>query len=69
MHKEDERVKCPYYKNDEAQIVRCEGVKDGTALHLAFSTKTELKEYKRCFCRSEWCKCLIAIMLNAKWGA
>ena len=69
MHKEDEHVQCPYYKNDEPQIIRCEGVEDGTALHLAFSTKTQLKAYKKDFCRSCWCRCMIARMLNQKWGA
>ena len=68
MHKEDEHVQCPYYKNDERQIIRCEGVENGTALHLAFSTRTQHKEYKKQFCRSCWGKCMIARMLNAKWG-
>ena len=68
MHKEDEHVQCPYYKNDEPQIIRCEGVEDGTALHLAFSTSTQHKEYKKCFCRSGWGKCMVARMLNQKWG-
>ena len=68
MHKEDEFVQCPYYKNDEHQIIRCEGVEDGTALHLAFSTRTQLKEYKKGFCRRCWGKCMIARMLNQKWG-
>lgn len=68
MHKEDEHVQCPYYKNDEPQIIRCEGVENGTALHLAFSTRTQHKEYKKQFCRSCWGKCMIARMLNAKWG-
>jgi hypothetical protein len=68
MHKEDEHVQCPYYKNDEPQIIRCEGVENGTALHLAFSTRTQHKEYKKQFCRSCWGKCMIARILNAKWG-
>lgn len=68
MHKEDEHVQCPYYKNDEPQIIRCEGVEDGTALHLAFSTRTQLKAYKREYCRCDWGKCMIAKMLNRKWG-
>lgn len=68
MHKEDEFVQCPYYKNDEHQIIRCEGVEDGTALHLAFSTRPQLKEYKKEFCRRCWGKCMIAKMLNRKWG-
>lgn len=68
MHKEDEFVQCPFYKNDEHQIIRCEGVEDGTALHLAFATRPMLKEYKKLYCRSCWGRCMIARMLNRKWG-
>lgn len=68
MHNEDEHVQCPFYKSDEPQIIRCEGVEDCTALHLAFSTRTQLKEYKKKCCRTDWGKCMIAQMLNRKWG-
>lgn len=67
MHKEDEHVQCPFYKNDEPQIIRCEGVEDGTALHLAFANRTQHKEYKKLYCRRDWCSCKIATMLNRKW--
>lgn len=68
MHNEDEFVQCPFYKNDERQIIRCEGVENGTALHLAFSTRPQLKEYKKTFCRRSWEGCLIAMMLNQKYN-
>jgi hypothetical protein len=67
MHNEDEFVVCPYYKSDEHQIIRCEGVEDGTALHLAFATKPMQKEYKKLYCRNCWSGCMIAKMLNRKW--
>ena len=68
MHKEDEHVKCPYYKQDDQQKIRCEGVEPGSAIHLAFGQRDRLKGYKSRFCRSCWGDCLIAKMLNQKWG-
>ena len=38
------------------------------ALHLAFATRTQVKEYKKLYCRSCWGKCMIANMLKRKWG-
>lgn len=65
--KMDDYVLCPYYKSDERQIIYCEGVDEGTALHLAFSTLPQLKEYKVKFCRNCWGECMIAAMLNRKY--
>ena len=66
--RQDAMVRCPYYKGEEAQILFCEGVKEGTAIHLAFDTKTNLKDYKEYFCEGCYNKCLIADMNNRKWG-
>jgi hypothetical protein len=66
--KVDAYVVCPYYKFNERQMIHCEGVEDGTAIHLAFSTPQQLQNFRQRFCRSCWKKCLIAEMLNRKWG-
>ena len=66
--KVDAYVVCPYYKFNERQMIHCEGVVDGTALHLAFSTPQQLRDYREQFCRACWKKCLIAEMLNRKWN-
>lgn len=65
--KTDDYAVCPYYKSDERQLIYCEGVENGTAIHLAFSTLPDLREYKRKYCRSCWRKCRIAEMLNRKY--
>lgn len=64
----DAVVKCPYYKFEERQKIFCEGVQKGTALHLAFDTPANLKDYKKRFCKGCYNQCLIAGMLNRKWG-
>lgn len=63
----DVLVKCPFYKGEEAQKIFCEGVQEGTALHLAFDTNPNLKEYKSLFCKGGYNGCLLAQMLNRKW--
>lgn len=66
-HRADVLVKCPYYKFEERQMIYCEGVQDGTALHLAFDTPANLKDYKQRNCKGCYNQCLIAKMLNRKW--
>lgn len=68
-HNDDWMVKCPYYKFDEKQKIFCEGVQEGTSIHLAFDTPSNLKDYKNHFCRGCYNKCLLAEMHNRKWGA
>lgn len=67
-HRADVLVKCPYYKFEEKQKIFCEGVQAGTAIHLAFDTNPNLKDYKNHFCKGCWGQCLLAGMLNRKWG-
>ena len=67
MHTEDEHVRCPYYKEDGHQKIRCEGVEGGTALNLTFATAPQHRDYKRRFCRRCWGDCTIAKMLNEKY--
>ena len=66
-HNDDWMVKCPYYKADNKQMIFCEGVREGTALHLAFDTHPNLINYKKEFCRGCWNQCLIAEALRRKW--
>lgn len=66
-HRQDVLVKCPYYKFEERQMIFCEGVQDGTAIHLAFDTSPNLKDYKNRFCKRCWGECILAQMQNRKW--
>ena len=67
-HRQDVLVQCPYYKGEEKQMLFCEGVQEGAAIHLAFDTTPNLKDYKNHFCKRCWKKCLLAETLNRKWG-
>ena len=66
-HKLSNNVICPFYLCEERQVVYCEGVEDGTSIHLGFNRPPALKEYKKQFCETQYCKCRIAQMLNKKW--
>ena len=66
---EDHLVQCPYYKTHTSQMIYCEGLEDGMAIHLAFATHPQLINYKGRFCRrSTYNDCPLARMLNQKWG-
>ena len=67
-HKEDWMILCPYYKGEEKQMIFCEGVQEGSAIHLAFDTNSNLRDYKNHYCRGCYNKCLLAGMQNRKWG-
>ena len=61
-------VICPFYHNEEALIIYCEGVDDKTVIHLAFGKKEDKQEYKKALCCSaKYGKCLIADMLDNKY--
>ena len=60
-------VVCPYYRCEERQKIFCEGVERYTAIHLAFASPPQLKDYKSRFCEREYGGCRIADMLERKW--
>ena len=66
-HRADVLVKCPYYKFEEKQKIFCEGVQEGTAIHLAFDSSSSLRDYKKQICKGCYNKCLLAEMLNRKY--
>ena len=61
------KVQCPYYRDQDGQKLRCEGVGPGTVIHLAFASKQEMRDYRVEFCEGCWKKCMIADALNRKY--
>ena len=57
-------VKCPYYRHEDSQVIYCEGVQDGSVIHLAFANKSDSKSYKRDYCRKNYAACRICKMLE-----
>ena len=60
-------VECPFYHSEDEQKIYCEGVNERSSIHLAFSSKTERREYRRKKCSGEYKKCRIAKMLYRKY--
>lgn len=61
------RVCCPYYKCETRTMLFCEGVQQGTTLHLAFADPSRTKEYRAKYCDTNYNGCRIARMLNQKY--
>lgn len=63
-HMISNKAVCPYYKHEDSQVIYCEGVKEGSVIHLAFSNKTDAREYKNKHCRCNYNHCKINAMLD-----
>lgn len=55
---------CPFYKHEDSQVIYCEGVQDGSVIHLAFASKTSSVDYKKNHCRCYYEECKIFKMLK-----
>ena len=64
----DADARCPFYQCEEQQAIHCEGVDPKTRLHLAFSDRRQLRQYKYERCRANYGQCIIARMLEEKWS-
>jgi hypothetical protein len=42
---------CPFYKHENRNVIYCEGIKEGTVIHIAFANPHECIEYKKQNCR------------------
>lgn len=61
-------AKCPFYHNQEAWMVVCEGVSDGNTIHLCFGDSKRADEYRKEFCCGNYKKCIICQMLYGKYA-
>ena len=59
------RSVCPHYKHEDSQMIYCDGVQDGSVVHLAFASKTDAVGYKVSHCRcKDYKQCKIYQMLE-----
>lgn len=61
------RVQCPFYQCEGPQGLKCEGVEEGTALHMTFDSKRHKAAYKERFCCGVYRACMIQRMLGDKY--
>lgn len=62
-------VICPFYKGIRTNnpMVVCEGIRDGTLIHLTFRNKDELIEYVKENCCDSYKQCKIADIIFSKY--
>ena len=59
-------AECPFYHSEDGHKIYCEGVVDGSAIHLAFGSPVALKKYRAMRCCKDYKRCRIAKMLYEK---
>lgn len=52
-HRISTKAICPHYKHETSQVIDCDGIKDGTVVHLAFARRDESMKHKRSFCHCD----------------
>lgn len=65
---ESKEALCPFYNCEDPQRIMCEGIEDGTGLHLTFATPMGKRNYASRFCAKDFGSCLINKMLEEKYS-
>ena len=72
---ENPYARCPFYKSETVKYasIHCEGVLEGTVLHLAFDSSEKMKAYRNKYCCdiNNCHRCMIFDMLDYNkynWG-
>lgn len=59
---------CPFYKSESSQVIQCEGLQPNSAIHMAFGSPADKKQYAIRLCKSwDYGECPVAQMLNARY--
>lgn len=58
---------CPYYLGHIGSVIHCEGPLGNTAIHLAFSSHSQMEEYMRTYCNATYERCMIGEQLERKY--
>lgn len=67
-HYTSSKALCPFYKHESRQVIYCEGIKEGTVLHLAFANSSDWTAHKKEYCRCVgFVKCPIRNLLMSKY--
>ena len=63
-HYVNSRAICPFYKHESRQMVYCQGVVQGSVVHLAFENNAISRDFKERYCRKDYKSCQIYRMLK-----
>lgn len=60
-------VKCPYYGKEDDVKIHCDGVEEGTFIHLVFASPSMRRNYQLDVCCDDYESCPIAEAHRRKW--
>lgn len=60
---------CPFYKEEDEKIIRCEGVATAMSTHMVFAGKNMKEAHQRNFCKDHyrWESCPLAQKIAEKY--
>jgi len=60
---------CPFYKEEDEKIIRCEGVATAMSTHMVFAGKGPKEVHQRTYCKDhrKWEHCPLAKTLLEKY--
>ena len=61
-------VLCPFYHSEDAYRICCEGLEEGSTVHVVFSSSTKKQSFSRRYCCKDYKACKIANILYEKYG-
>ncbi len=64
---EDANVGCPYYNEETARTIICEGLMERSTVQQSFVTRGDKMKLKMQFCCTAWKTCPITKVLNQKY--
>lgn len=61
-------VLCPFYHSEDSNRICCEGLEDGSTIHVVFASPTKKRLYSRRNCCEEYKACKVSQILYDKYG-
>lgn len=59
---------CPFYHSEDSNRVCCEGIEEGSTIHVVFQSPNKKKAYSRRYCCGDYKACKVSHILYAKYG-
>lgn len=64
---DDVYVKCPFFKTSDKRNITCEGITNDCVVKLVFFSEKKKNFHHNIFCRENFKKCEVYIMLEKKY--
>lgn len=56
-------VQCPFYRNYSPDVIRCEGIMEGTGISISFRDREDRRRHMEVFCEDHYKNCEIYRMV------